>query len=220
MINWFQWDHLLGSMPDKELAARIGTTDINVRTRRCRKHIPNWHPQTIIQPPPEPVYDPPLRLVLREDGKAIEREIVLPNGERHLVKVDNPETQHVTINGAIYDASKKRLVEGPIHGGTHAITEHNANQYKTARFEAAERAARVAIASKTGQPNSIKGWGKLVESQVGLALEAGPYSTNAFKAVGAAAGLLRDRREGDKSEGITLDISADVARMIIDRLKH
>ncbi len=219
MINWFQWDHLLGSMPDKELAQRIGTTDINVRTRRCRKHIPNYHPANIIQPPPPPVYDPPLRLVLREDGKAIEREIVTPTGERHLVKVENPDNQYVASNGMIYDDKRHHIVKGPPGGGTHAIHEGNATQYQAKRYEAAERAARDAIANATGQPNSIKGWQKLVESQVGLAREAGPYSTNAFKAVGSAAGLLRDRREGEKPGGVTLDISADVARLILERLK-
>jgi len=219
MIPWSQFDHLLGNISDKELAERAHTTEGNIRVRRCRKGIKPYIPTLPPVKPPEPIYDPPLRLVLREDGKAIEREIVVPSGERILVKVDNPQSQHVTINGAIYDNDKHRLIAGPAKGGTKAITpETSTTSMKQARYDKAERAARDAIASGTMQPNSFKGWHEIVKNQVSMAAEPGPYSTNAAKFVGSAAGLLRDRREGDKSEGVTLSIDADVARMLIDRI--
>jgi hypothetical protein len=156
---------------------------------------------------------------LREDGKAIEREIVTPDGARHLVVVDDPETQWITANGTVYDSNNHRIAHGPPPGGTHAITEQNARQYQAARYDKAERSAREALAHATGQPNAYAGWSEVIKNQVRISTNPdSPYSTNAAKFVGSAAGLLRDRREGDKTDGVTLSIDADVARMLIDRI--
>lgn len=221
MIPWSQYDYLLGTIPDKELAERIGTTEGNVRTRRCRKGISVYSPAAIVIPPPAPVYDPPLRLVLREDGKAIEREIVTPDGTRHLVVAQEPEFEYVTGNGTIYDSRTHRITKGAPGGGTHALTTDKSNANRQIRQEKAEIMARQALASKSTRGNSYDGWKMVVSAQVDQALKPdSPYSTNAAKFVGSAAGLLRDRREAEKSEGVTIDISADVARMMIDKLRQ
>lgn len=51
-VNWQQWDHLLGTMLDKQLAEKIGVTKKAVSLRRNKLNIP-----TLYQPPPsdEPV---------------------------------------------------------------------------------------------------------------------------------------------------------------------
>lgn len=38
-VDWSKWDHLLGVIPDKELAQQLGCTADNVRIRRNKKQI-------------------------------------------------------------------------------------------------------------------------------------------------------------------------------------
>jgi hypothetical protein len=164
--------------------------------------------------------DKPLHLVLREDGKAIEREIIDSRGIHHIIKVEFPDKQYVLSNGAIYETGRK-IIKGPPNGGTLGIRD--VVGLRQERYEAAERAACKAIISKSPTKNIMGGWQTIIASQVNLALEENAYSTRAAEFVGKAAGLLRSERDNTPIQAVGSGVSLitdDLARAIAEAIRY
>lgn len=166
--------------------------------------------------------DKPLHLVLREDGKAIEREIIDSRGEHHIIKVEHPDHEMVLSNGAIFDNNVNHIIKGAPNGGSTGINKHTAGtDMRKARLDAAERAVRKAITSESKlEKNVTGGLETIARAQVKLALEGNAYSTNAAKFIWEKGGFSRsDGNNADNMPGNAgLVLSEDVARRLIDAI--
>ena len=125
----------------------------------------------------------------------------------------------ITLIPKIIRAPNGKFLPGS--GG--GITRDNARQMLEARQASTARKIREEIATRTGRgvrPDAAVALaaGDLWE-QVVMSKDANPrYRYDTWRGIAQAAELLADRRENTRQDGVTVQIGADLARELVDKL--
>jgi len=156
-------------------------------------------------------------------GHPIIRDIKLAaTGEIVRISVEEPEHQRVLASGAILDTVTGAFVKGAPKGGAWAITKDNQGEVKGEFFQRrAQEIVRGALAHHTQHVNWEGGADSIAGRIIQIALDGGNRdSIEAAKFIFGAAGLLRDRRYKEQTDGIQVNISQDIAREMLSMIRQ
>lgn len=131
------------------------------------------------------------------------------------------DNYRVLSNGAIYDHSAGKITAKL--PGSADITSEIARDIMPDKRAQAKARAQMAFRSGMGQAvggSSLSAWRAIGQVQTELAQdkERGLSSTRAAEFVGKASGYLQSDDKGQSGGGLTLQLDAQVARRLIDRL--
>lgn len=121
-------------------------------------------------------------------------------------------------NGAVYDMREKRIVQSPPKH-LQSINQENASALSKKRWDAYRERAEIGAAKGSKKDSSLDAWEWITEKQTILAgqIERGRDSTNAAKFVQSALELTQNQ-ENQGNQGVTIQISGDVAAKLLDIL--
>lgn len=145
---------------------------------------------------------------------------------QELIPVEYQDSNRYRIlpNGAVFDNTKAG--KGPIVAKLPSksdITKDNSQDFHTKRALSrakAEQAFRSGMAKSGPGKGSLATWAAIAQVQSDLAQDAerGLSSTRAAEFVGKASGFLSRDGENGSPGGVTLQISPDIARLLVDKL--